>query len=438
MKPRFWFKGPLFWGCVIGIYLIGLGNGVLAGNATLNLKYDDLGPLILKQNGAVQSAALSISAAQARKDFVKRARGPQLSGTVAGLGFQSGGGDGVRFQPEGSLDFILPISRGVQDDVEEGIRQAQVGLAQVQLTRTVAEELSEAQDLYWELVYSDEMGRNLEETLGQNARSYASAKHRFKRGLLTQTDLLGFEIYKSQLEEGIESLHHEKKILLIRMNAVLGFSDGTVIGVSEKLLPHPHDQIVKESLSLDRSIEIEELTLGETIVSLQTDKIRGKSHPVIDLFATDALHSELDRSSSNWADRTDVTIGIRGQFLFFDGNQIQSEVQSGLLKSKAHSAELTYRKQRLTAEVKASQEELIHLHELFHHSESRLIQSKKFLQSTLQDYDRGIKDSTDVVTAMQLRQEVQGDYATQKKQYQKIKTALLARFDLGYRNRVKE
>ena len=69
---------------------------------------------------------------------------------------------------------------------------------------------------------------------------------------------------------------------------------------------------------------------------------------------------------------------------------------------------------------------MIYLHELFHRSEDRLSQAEKFLNHIFEDYDRGVKDSTDVLTALQLYQTVQESYVNQKKTYQKVKCALWA------------
>ncbi len=287
------------------------------------------------------------------------------------------------------------------------------------------------QSLYWEVVYTDEMVRNLKALRTLISKSHESAKRRYQRGLLPQSDLMGFEIYRSQLDETIESILHEKHILMIKLKAALGVSESSSITLADTTLPHSHDALLKTVLHPNQTAEMKSLGLIKEISNAQISQLTAKGGASIDAFGAYRVHTEAERSFSNWRDRIDTGVGIRATFLLYDGGRLQSDIESATLALQSLSIKADYKSQLLEAELKASQEELVHLHELFHRSEMRLTQVKQFLQTLMQEYDRGVKDSTDMVTAMQLYESVNGNYVSQKKEYQLTKAGLLAKLDPG-------
>jgi hypothetical protein len=78
-----------------------------------------------------------------------------------------------------------------------------------------------------------------------------------------------------------------------------------------------------------------------------------------------------------------------------------SQSKAASLEEKSMTADVKQRNRDFHAEVKTIQEELMHLHELIHNSEERLKVGEKYLQSTQSDYDRGVKNSPDVISAIE-------------------------------------
>jgi outer membrane protein TolC len=56
----------------------------------------------------------------------------------------------------------------------------------------------------------------------------------------------------------------------------------------------------------------------------------------------------------------------------------------------------------------------------------RIKKSKEYLKLTLNEYDRGVKNSLDALTAMQRYYRYKKQYLEKKKEYQMIKADLLA------------
>ncbi len=414
--------------CVFAWLLLTIMGGViLAEPAPLSLSYDDLAPIISQKNTLIKSELHLIESEKAKTGHLKRSLLPRLSASAGTIGFYNGGIDDTKIQPIGSVDAVINLSRGGQDHTEDKIRNAQVDLTQALLQKTMASELNDAQKLYWDIVFTEEMNRSIEEVLTQTKRNFEATKRRFNRGLLTQSDLLAFTIYQNKLEEDIESNHHEKKILLIKLKAILGLSDTDLVDVTLEMIPHLDDSVLTEAFSASQSIEMKEWEMHQKMEALQRQKLSQKNRPTIDIFGNYILYTETEREYADLADRGEIAAGIRAQFIFFDANQRRSDLTSATLRSSALTQEIAYKTAHMTSTLQSEQEELIHLHELIHRSEDRIMQSKKLLAAIFQDYDQGVKTSTDVLTTLQSHQDIKTSYIRQKRDYQKTKSELLNR-----------
>jgi outer membrane protein TolC len=121
--------------CIAGCLFV-MAGGIWAANGSVSIKYDDLERMVLSRNGYVQQNLRLIDSAVARTGSLRRSHLPQISASVGGEGFQSGGVDGLRFQPIGSVDAVIPLYRGTENESEELIRRVNVNLAKNQLNRT--------------------------------------------------------------------------------------------------------------------------------------------------------------------------------------------------------------------------------------------------------------------------------------------------------------
>jgi outer membrane protein TolC len=124
--------------------------------------------------------------------------------------------------------------------------------------------------------------------------------------------------------------------------------------------------------------------------------------------------------------RDDRVIGLRLSFELFDG--LKSQNQSTATEYQAESKRLMARhiERQTDAQFLMYQEDLKHTHEVMHYVEDRIKKSKNYLTATLQEYDRGVKNSLDALTAMQRYYGYEKEFLMRKKEYQTIKSDLLA------------
>lgn len=417
------YKQLLFVGAVVAF-----SGGLVAKNKPIPIRYEALQHRVQQYNGYVKRDRYAVDAAIAKTGFLQRARSPEVLASVGGDAFQTGGLEGMRIQPVGRLEARLSLYNGGQETFEEVTRQSYVGFLRLQLSQTIAEQVAMVQDLYWDIVAGDERLRYLQVLQVHHAEGYASAQRRYKRGLISQSDVMAFELYRSRLDEDIESIQHEKKVLLIKFKSVLGISESAVLTLSHAVLPHEHEALLKASLQTSQTTVVQALGVEAEMATLNLSKLVEKAQPSVDLFGAYTLHTQGERAFSGLLDRGDMAVGLRATVVVYDGNRLQSDIASARMTAQAVSAEAAYTAQVMAAKLKSLQEELIHLHDLFHSSESRLSQAKQFLQTMVHEYDRGVKGATDVIAAMQLYEDLQTNYVGQKQQYQQTKSALLAKF----------
>ena len=404
-------------------YLVGSGVGIFLGLCTTLvasdptvINFNDLKSLVMKQNGGVAVAKLQVDGADSRAQFIHRSRGGQVSISMGVDALHSSELASGRVQPVGGIEAVVPVYRGGQDDADDSIQQIEISLAQLRQYRELATQLGAAQVAYWHIAYAEEMIRNSQQILVQISQSYRSAQRRFQRGLIPSSDLMVFEIYKDQLTEQLESFRHEKAITTIRLKAILGLSESESVQVNAGLLPHVHDELVVRDVTT--TFTFREAELNSRMTLLKRDKTLGKLRPSVELLGRYTLYNEADRPLSSWNDRGESLVGARLNLMLWDGQQMGALVDADGHDVRAAELELTTQRRVIAAELDATREELVHLHELIHGSEQRVAKSRRLLQTIIQDYDRGVKDSTDVLATLQMVAQVQSTYAQQRWEYQ--------------------
>jgi hypothetical protein len=147
--------------------------------------------------------------------------------------------------------------------------------------------------------------------------------------------------------------------------------------------------------------------------------------PSLDVYAEYALYTLRDRDSLLRRDRDDFATGVRLTWTFFDTAAMTDSRASNFERAATREdAKQKYRD--FSAQVKSTQEEMIHLHELVHNSEERVKQGSDYLSSTRGDYDRGVKNSPDVIAAIEKQISFQKEFLDRKLAYQKARDRLLA------------
>lgn len=416
MNSRFQFLG---W-----VGLIFFGKMALA-SSTISISADDLSRLVRSKNQNVSGSEAMTEAARARTGHLVRSYLPTLKAEVGGKSFKTGPHSTMN-QPYGEAEVRVNLFRGGKDRLEEKIRQSQTSVAQAEEKKTFEAEITEARKLYWNMVFRREMTTTLKGVLDQNEKYLELANRRISRGLSTETDRLDFEIHRSQLNEEIESLNHELMLLQIQLTAVLGLDSGTQLKTGMKI-DHLHDDVLLSSkFDAAKYPEVEALRENFEATAIKKTQTNRWWVPSLDIYGGYYLHTFREREYFFQDLRDDTVLGLKLTFDLFDGLQSKTAANALAYQASGYELQARQRERSVQAQVEVSKEDMKYDHVLIHQSEERIEQGAKYLSRTLDEYGRGVKNSIDVLSAVQRQGNFLRQYAERRRNYQITKSRLLA------------
>lgn len=380
---------------------------------------------LLQNNLSIQSFSKAKDAEKVRTGFLGRSFLPYLTFELGQEKFQTG-----RYQsysnPYGQLEARFNLFRGGRDALESGIRDHQAKIGAYNLDSAFREELNKVRKLQWQVIYNNELIKVIESEKRENALIKEQAIRRAKSGIATKSDTLEFTIHDSELEESLESLHHENKILKIALLPLLGLESEEALQFKEPLV-HDHDDELLEKRHSSKSYpQVARLNSEYEGFELQKKSVNRWWTPSLDLYGGYYLYTLRDRDYLAINARDDRVIGLRMTFELFDGLRSYNQGTSTQYIAESKKLMARHMERQTDAQFIMYQEDMKHTHEVMHYIEDRIKKSKVYLTFTLQEYDRGVKNSLDALVAMQRYYRYEKEYLIKKKEYQVFKADLLA------------
>lgn len=410
-----------------GAIVVMLALGALPGGAqeAVELRFEDIPRLVAGKNRAVSGAERLAEGARARRGHLGRSYLPALDLFAGGERFKT-----LRYEPKtqpyGQLEARLNLYRGGRDALQAGLIEREADAAAANARKAEAAEVAAARKAYWELVSSRETARVIEAAVSQNAKILETANRRISRGLATETDRLEFEIHRSQLQEELESLRHAALLLEIELAAALGLPAETRFKTPERI-EHDHDEALL-SVPFEAAAHPDARTLEARSRSLGIERAKARRWwtPSLDVYGGYYLYTQRERDSSSRRERDDEAVGLRLSVPLFDGLRSRAEAESLRLQAEGVERQRAQRELAVDAEVRVAKEDLKHDHELIHYAEERIEQGRRYLTLTLEEYERGVKNSLDALGAAQRFLGYSRAYAERRRDYQLTKAGLLA------------
>jgi len=389
------------------------------------VRFEDLPNLVRAANGHVQAADQEARAAEKRTGYLLRSYLPTLRASGGREKFQTGPFS-AQSQPYGSIEATINLFRGGRDALEGNVRGGLHAQAESESQQTFFSELSEARHAFWQLVYRREVIKLLRTALEQNKKNMTAALKRIKGGLATNTDKLEFEIAKIQFDQDISRLELESVNAQRRLAALFGRPVDTQID-TEELVPHEHDDsIFKETFSADQHRDVRAFMAGQSVFEAQKSQAYRWWAPSLDVYGSYSLYTLRDRDFIAMRDRYESVLGIRLTFELFDGLQSNTEGSAASLQAQAAETRAAQSARELTASFENAKQELALIHKLIHEGERNVEKGREYLNSTLSEYSRGVKNSPDVLSATEKYVEFKRRYAELRRDYQIARSELMA------------
>lgn len=394
------------------------------GGAPVRLTFDDVARLVGENDGAVSGAALAAEAAAGREGGLGRSFRPSL-GLVGGLETFETGAYARETQPYGDLEARVNLYRGGRDESAEGARRAASAEGRAAGAATRAGRVARARTDFLRLVHAREGAALVREARAENAGLLERAERRIRRGLATEADRLEFEVAESRLKEDEEGFAHLAVQLSIRLRAALGLPEGAELE-TPSALDHLHDDtLLARPLDARAHPEAAALASRRDGALAVADGAGRWWRPSFDAYAGKHLYTLRERDHRAASSRDDSVAGGRLSLRLFDGGSEAAEARARRLEAEAASRAYDQALRDVAARAGVVREELSHAHELVHFSEERIAMSRRYLMATLDEYDRGVKNSLDVLSAAQRASGYRRELADRKLGYQMTRVELL-------------
>jgi outer membrane protein len=396
-----------------------------AWGAELRLQAEDLPRLLAERNDNVKGAALLVESSAKRTGHLVRSYLPTIEAQLGGETFHTNLYPTLT-QPYGLIEARINLFRGGRDLLEERVRSAHLQGAEAQAKRVQAGELAESRKTFWTLVYQREILAILNQALQENEKYLTSAQRRIQRGLTSETDRLDFEINRSELKEQIASLTHEIELTEIKLSALLALAEDTRI-LSPGTIPHDHDEnLVKAPLAAGSQHDVVAARSSAESARSESAELGRWWFPSLDVYGGYYQYTTRDRDFLDSSLRYDSVAGARLTLTLFDGLQARSAAVAAAARAEGLESQALQQQRSVQARWKISQEEMKHDHELTHEAEKRVEQGRAYLAKTLAEYDRGVKNSPDVLGASLRLLSFRRRSVEIRRDYQLAKAELLA------------
>lgn len=390
------------------------------------LSFEELPKYLEAQNGNISSANLLKKSADELTGHLGRSFLPEFSASV---GQEKTSGNPYNKNDNsyqfGQIGLSVNLFRGYRDTLEESMRKTQAKLNANRIDQTKYDLLTSIRFLYWQLLYQQEVIGALELALELNKKNQSTAEKRISGGIATATDRLDFKQAGIQFEQDLEIAKIEYENAKRKLAATLGYSTD-VNFLTSKIVPHDHaldSGVLPVNFKFDEHRDFKSLGLQEEIASLNKRRNARWWAPELDLYASKGQKFERVNGNAKDFDDGDV-IGLKFTFQF---DRLEGQIQSQALAYQ-ELANQELKKQR-ARELSADYTNALRLyelnHKLIHTSEENIKESEQYLRNTRDEYNRGIKNSPDVLQASQRLVTAKLRYADVKKDYQIARSTLM-------------
>ena len=412
----------LYFGCFI---FLAHSRAELTSKKSLEISYEDLSKMVSQKNEKVQSAVFALKAQEERTGSWGRSFAPKFA-IVAGNEEYSSDIDTRARQPYIKLNTSINVYRGGKDLIENDARHAGVRAARAEFSYELNAEIKEARQTYWKLIAIQKILVDRKESIKKNEVYTKSASRKVVAGLATNSDVLQFELHKTLLTQGIKKLEIQEDAYKNRLSTALGLDEHENLIVKTEF-PKPKEILAHvEPLKAEQQLEIKTLNERRDLERLKQEQASRWWSPSVDLYSSYGVPSLSADYNRSLAQAKEFAFGVRVSFDLGEGGDALRES-----RARAHEALSLERKSaHRIREISAKDHELRHDIKLFNSliidSDRDIEKAEKFLKLTESEYNRGVKNGPDLISAFQKYDEFKDRRTELYREYYETEAELLA------------
>jgi outer membrane protein len=389
------------------------------------LRFDDLPRLVRERNSHAQATRAREAAALARTGHLRRSYLPKVHASGGVESFQ-GSGVGDATQPFGRIEARANLFRGGKDSLQEVALAATARAASLDSQGSLLGEITKTRLAFWQVVYYRELDRLLADALTRNERHQAAAQQRIQAGMATRTDTLEFRMNRVQLSQDQTHARIESASAEGTLRALVGLEAGEKVEIGEPL-PHVHeDPLLSRALDVGGHRTL--LALDAQLESTRASQALASRWwvPSLDLYGSYSLYTRQEREFAALRDRREAAAGVLLSLPLFDGLEGRAARRATALEVDAIDLEREQTGKELTASFQSARNALQLTHSLLDAAEEGARLADEYLAQSLQEYRRGLKNSPDVLGAVQKNLELKRRSLDLRRDYQVARATLLS------------
>jgi outer membrane protein TolC len=378
---------------------------------------------VVKNNRHIEASSKIASAIEGRGGYLYRSYLPQIE-VQAGVETFTKELKKEANDPFYGIEASINLFRGFKDYERDNQIKSEVSASLAEKDEIYLDELSKAVESFWNIVYAKESLEVLKKYQDLNKKNLSASKQRIGAGVAPQTDFIEFEMNDKLLEQEKIRLEVLQKTSEQRLNILMNEGKDKTFQYPAEI---PNAISSKKMIGKLNALGLSSVRKSEAIAakSLSESKVAGKWWmPELDLISG---YKQMNRRESDQflqRDRQDYYYGIRLKMNLFDAAQSITEKQTLAALAIAEEFKAEQAKKELEIEYENQQKIFVNLEKQVLDASSNQKMMKNYLESILREYSRGVKGSSEVLSASDRYYDYQKKYIELKKDYQLMKFQL--------------
>lgn len=368
-------------------------------------------------NPNVVSLNERVKAAEILKGSLTRSFLPKVMLSYGHEKYTTGPYNGVN-QPFGGIEGRVNVFNSGKDSLFGEQREREADLARMSSTVLKQQIKAETLKTMSQFAYLLELRGILEKALELNEINLKGAKQRIASGLATTTDTLDFQQQNISLNQQITTLDFDIKVVKKMLAVLIGQDPGSDLNLDFENSHPEHSSSLSLNLNFNNSLLVKQADLAKEISLLEQKQSSRWWAPSVDIYAFALRFLQKEREYASPGQRNDAGMGFRITMPIFDGGEALRVSQSKAAIARSNDALAKYRRFEVKRDVENAQNKLELAHNLIHGAEDNVNVMDKYRSGILSEYNRGIKNSPDVLQASQRWIESRIQFAEVKKNYQ--------------------
>lgn len=384
-----------------------------------NIELDEIKEIALKNNYSVNAARIDTELSSLDEKIVRANYLPQIS--IDSHVDKENIDSQTSYESSSYLHAQLNLFNGFKDQSELKIKELESSKSISKLKDSKLFLNLKLEKLYYEYLYFAKSLDTVKSALFRNKKHLLLINKRLVSSLVTQTDLLEFELRRSKLVTKKRFLELKKAEKREELFLTAGITDSKQYSLSGEL-PHFLVDISLEQLlsQVDVSTEsIKRLKIGIEQARKLSTKSNSNWFPKIDL---EAKYGKLDPDDTeSYSAEANSQISLNAKWEIYSGGRTVSEAKKAMLEQRKNEFLLKQRRLDITSIVRTHYQKLLALQSRISSEEKNEKIATKLYANTQSEYQRGIKDSgalsmasDEVITITEQIYQLKKDYISTK------------------------